>query len=474
MSIARRIRAVMLVLGSVAALVACGSAPAITEAPTTAATTAAVAPTTAADATSAPTTAAASESTSVATAEATGAATSEATTAATTDATSATTGAATSEATSAASTASGEPYTFGMVLVGPINDGGWNQANYEAAKYVESKVPGAKLVYVDKVNPADRPNVKVEQVVDDLISQGAKFIITDSDDFKDGTVESAKAHPDVYFVHTSGDSVLAGNAPPNLSNIMGRMEYGNMIGGCAAALQTKTGNISFLGPLINDETRRLVNSAYLGARHCWEKVLNKPAADLKFNVTWIGFWFNIPGVTLDPTKVSNDFISAGSDVLMSGIDTTEALVEANKATQAGKEVYAVAYDYKDGCKEAVKVCLGVPYFNWGPAYVKALTSAQNGAWKSTWDWNSPDWKDLNNPDTGAVGWVSSEGLSQDNQVKLNDFIKGLGDGTIDLFKGPLKFQDGTDFLTDGQKADDKQIWYMPQLLQGVTGQSAPQ
>lgn len=376
--------------------------------------------------------------------------------------------------------ASGEPFVFGMILVGPINDKGWSQAHYEAAKAVEAQIPGSKFIYVDKVNPADRPNVTVPQVVDDLVSQGAKLIIANSDDFKDGTREAATQHPEVYFIHASGDDVLTGNAPPNLTNIMGRMEYGKMIAGCAAALQSSSGSISYLGPLINDETRRLVNAAYLGARHCWTNVLNKPAADLKFNVTWIGFWFNIPGSTLDPTKVANDFISAGSDVIISGIDSTDALVEAGKATAAGKKIFAIPYDYVGSCGEAPNSCLGTPYFNWTPAYLKVIKEAQAGQWKSVWEWNGPDWKDINNKETSAVGFVTGDGLSSDNKTKLDAFIASMADGSVNLYTGPLKFQDGSDFLKEGEvlkegdQEADKKIWYTPQLLEGIEGQSAPQ
>jgi simple sugar transport system substrate-binding protein len=49
-------------------------------------------------------------------------------------------------------------------------------------------------------------------------------------------------------------------------NIMGRMEYGKMIGGCALRFTSETGKIGYLGPLINGETRRLAASAYLGAK----------------------------------------------------------------------------------------------------------------------------------------------------------------------------------------------------------------
>jgi len=359
------------------------------------------------------------------------------------------------------------------VLVGPINDGGWNQAQYEGMKYVEARIPGSKFIYIDKVNSADRPNTKVEQAIDELLAQGAKFVVTNSAEFGDGTNIAATANPKVFFIHASGDAVLAGKAPANVGNIMGRMEYGKMMAGCAAALQTATGKISYLGPLIDSETRRFVNAAYLGAKYCWTDVLGKPADKLAFKVTWIGFWFNIPGVTLDPTQVANDFINGGSDVILSGIDTTEGIVEASKATKAGKKIYAIPYDFKGACEQAPEVCLGVPYFNWGPSYLKVISDAKAGTFKQSFDWFAPDWTNINNPDTSIVGFEKGAALSADNQAKLDDFIKKLADGSLNLYTGPLSYQDGTDFVAAGAKADDKTIWYTSQLLKGVEGQSAP-
>lgn len=370
-------------------------------------------------------------------------------------------------------TGTDEEFMFGMVLVGPINDGGWSQAHYEGALYAQENSPGSEFVYVDKVNPADRPNITVEQVVDDLVSQGTQFIITNSDDFKDGTREAARAHPDVTFIHASGDDVLTGQAPDNLGNIMGRMEYGKMMAGCVAALQTNTGKLSYLGPLINDETRRLVSSAYLGAKYCWDNLREeRPAEELEFAVTWIGFWFNIPGQTLDPTQVANDFINGGSDVIISGIDTTEGLIEANKATEAGNSVFAVPYDFIGACEQAPDVCLGVPYFNWGPDYLEEIAAIRSDTWEQDWEWSGPDWSDINNLETSAIGFIKGQGLTAENAAALDTFISGLAEGTIDLFVGPLNFQDGTTFLAEGEVATDEQIWYMPQLLEGIEGQSA--
>ncbi|MGD8386143.1 MAG: BMP family ABC transporter substrate-binding protein [Desulfobacteraceae bacterium] len=364
-----------------------------------------------------------------------------------------------------------EDFTFGLLMVGPYNDRGWSQAHYEAGHYVEEHVPGTKMIYIDKVNPADRQGVTIPQLVDDMVSKGAKLVIANSDDMKDGIREAALQHPDTYFLHVSGDDVITGKAPKNLSNVMGRMVYGKMMAGFAAAMTTQTGKIAYLGPLNNEETRRLATACYLGARHAWVNVQGKDPKDLKFKVTWIGFWFNIPGVTADPSQVAQNFINTGHDVIVSGIDTTEALVVARQKRQEGKEVWAVPYDYEGACAGADAVCLGVPYFNWGPGYVHFIQAAKDGSWKPEWIWSGPDWKDITNPDTSAVGFRPGPALSEEAGSALDAFIGGLASGNIQLFTGPLNYQDGNPFLKDGEKATDKQIWYMEGLLEGMEGQS---
>ncbi len=365
-----------------------------------------------------------------------------------------------------------KPFIFGMLLVGPYNDHGWSQAHYDGGKYVESKIAGTQMIYIDKVNPADRAGVTIPQLVDDMVEKGAKLIICNSDDMKDGTREAAKLHPDIHFIHVSGDDVLTGKATPNLSNIMGRMEYGKMMAGYAAAMTSATGKIGYLGPLINEETRRLAASCYLGAKYAWENVRGKDPKDLKFQVTWIGFWFNIPGVTADPTQVAQNFYNSGYDVVVSGIDTTEALVVANQKRQEGKTVWAIPYDYEGACGGAPDVCLGVPYFNWGPSYVDFIKASKEGQWASKWLWVGPDWNDINNHDTSAIGFLTGKGLHANVKKSLDLFIQDLSGNKVVLFKGPLNYQDGQPFLGDGEVADDKKIWYMSQLLEGMEGQSS--
>lgn len=369
-----------------------------------------------------------------------------------------------------------DEFVFGLIMVGPFDDNGWSEAHYDAGLYVEDNVEGARMVWIDKFNAADSPELTMEDVVADMVEQGAQLIIANSDDMKEDIEAVAADYPDVAFVHVSGDGALTGEAPENLSNIMGEMIYGKMIAGCVAGLRTETGRIGYLGPLVNAETRRLANSAYLGAKHCYEMRGEDPAA-LEFEVVWIGFWFKIEGVTLDPTEVANDFFNNGADVIISGIDTTEALVVAGQRAAEGETVWAIPYDYVDSCNESPDVCLGVPYFNWGPSYVEAIEKVRSGEWEQYWEWNAPDWEDINNPDTSAVGFEFGETVTEEEQAMVQEFIDGLAaaaneeEGGLNLYVGPLNYQDGSVFVEDGATAAQEDIWYTEQLLEGMEGSS---
>jgi len=385
-----------------------------------------------------------------------------------------------------------DEFVFGVVLVGPKDDHGWSQAHYTAGQYVEARLPGAKMLPLESLNVADRPETTLEQVVEQMVDQGAQLILTTSADFEVDTSVVAPLYPDVAFINVSGDDALWGIAPPNLGNFMGEMEYGKMIAGCAAALKTQTGQIGYIGPLIDSETTRLANSVYLGARYCYENYRGLNPDDLQYSVVWIGFWFNIPGVTLDPTEVVNAFLDEGKDVVISGIDTTEAIVVTGQRAAEGDAVWAIPYDYEGACEVSPDICLGVPYFNWGPTYLKTIEAVQAGTWEPSWDWIAPDWSDINNPDTSIVGFVQGNALTEDERATLDEFIAGLAagaqgeEGGLQLWTGPLNFQDGAAFIADGAVATNKQIWFQaanadeattpdevnpPKLLQGVQGAS---
>jgi simple sugar transport system substrate-binding protein len=304
-----------------------------------------------------------------------------------------------------------------------------------------------------------------------MVAEGATLILTTSDEFEEDTLSVAEKYPDITFINVSGDDAKTGEAPPNLGNVMGRMEDMKAVAGCAAALATETGSIGYLGPLINFETRRLTAAAYLGARYCYENYRGLAPEDLEFTVNWIGFWFNIPGVTADPTEVVTNFFDTGTDVVLSGIDTTEAIDIAGQRAAQGDAVLAIPYDYLAACDLAPEVCLGVPFFSWGPAYLQIAQDVSSGTWTQSWDWLPPDWDNLGDSSLTNVGWVAGPALTEEMSATLGEFIAGMASGEINVWTGPINLQDGTAYIAEGAVATDDEIWYLPQLLEGMVGAS---
>jgi simple sugar transport system substrate-binding protein len=352
-------------------------------------------------------------------------------------------------------------------------------------QYVLENVPGTSLTYQENIN-AGNADVPFDAAIQNLLADGAQLIITASDEFEEDTARAAEEYPDVTFINVSGDDAYTGEAPANLGNVMGQMEWGKMIAGCAAALTTETGSIGYLGPLINFETRRLVASAYLGAKYCWENYRGGDPVDLTFTVTWIGFWFYIPEFTLDPTVETNTFYDNGADVVISGIDTPVAVTVAGQRFAADERVFAVPYDYEGACEGAPAACLGVPYFRWGPSYKRIVEAVMAGTYEQSWEYDGPDWEDINNPDTSAVGFVAGEGLSEEASASLDAFIAEMAafapdpanEGTFGLFEGPLNYQDGTPLAAEGETlpmiaplGEAESVWYLQQLLEGMVGLS---
>ena len=127
-----------------------------------------------------------------------------------------------------------DEFVFGLVLVGPQDDHGWSQAHYEGGQYVEEHIDNARMLVFESLNAADAPETTLLDVVTEMVDEGASMIFTTSDAFEEDTLTVSQAFPDVTFINVSGDDALTGEAPENLGNLMGQMEWGKLIAGCAA------------------------------------------------------------------------------------------------------------------------------------------------------------------------------------------------------------------------------------------------
>ena len=98
-------------------------------------------------------------------------------------------------------------------------------------------------------------------------------------------------------------------------------------------------------------------------------------------------------------------------------------------------------------------------------------NAAHGEFEAEWIWSGPNWEDMNDKDSSAIGWQMGDGLSDTEAGELGSFMSLLASEQLNLFTGPINFQDGSVYLEDGVEATDNEIWYTPQLLEGMLGDS---
>ena len=68
------------------------------------------------------------------------------------------------------------------------------------------------------------------------------------------------------------------------------------------SVRTRAANSPIRGSGAQEEVSRFCQLSRQQGQKLWTEYAGKAPADLQFKVTWIGFWFNIPGFTSDPTE----------------------------------------------------------------------------------------------------------------------------------------------------------------------------
>ncbi len=371
--------------------------------------------------------------------------------------------------TAAAAPAAGAKNTLIDIAVGDENDNGWNKAHIEATTAV-TKQRGWDYLAYKNLNPANPAKPVCENVVEELIGQAKKnnpngkvLVRFNSDDFIPCAEAVAKKHPEVFVDHISGDHVLKGGAPSNLTNNMGTMEYAKVLAGCAAANLTKSGQISYLNGPDNAETRRFFNSFAWGAQYCGKKL----GKDIKAVNLIMGFWFPIPGQTNDPQQLLGQARALGADVFASGIDTQDALQFAKALKDKGETAYSFPYDYLPACETAQNSCAGIPFFNWTQEVNYVIDMVEKNQWKSEFKMWDPDWKNVFTPNT-PVGFSPGPAITDDAKNAVKALADDLASGKVKPFQGPVNWADGSTWVPEGQAPKIiPDVWYTDKLIAGT-------
>ncbi|MFZ6757263.1 BMP family ABC transporter substrate-binding protein [Undibacterium sp. Ji50W] len=337
----------------------------------------------------------------------------------------------------AAVPAAPEPLKVGFIYVGPVGDAGWTFAHDVGRKAVEAK-------YGDKVKTTFVENVPesaadAERVIRDLATQGNKVIFGTTFGYMEAMLKVAKDFPDVKFEHATGYKTA-----DNMAQYDVRTYEGAYLAGIAAGKMSKSGKLGVVASIPIPEVLRNINSFTLGARSVNPKATTK--------VVWVNKWFD-PG---KEREAATTLIGQGVDVLMQNTDSAAVVQTAEE-----KGVYAFGWD-SDMSKFGAKAHLAASVIDWGVYYTKRVGEALDGKWKSDTTWwglkeNMIDLKNFN------------ASLSDDVKKLIADKRQGVIDGTVPIWKGPIKDNTGKEVLGKDAVADDKFLHDVKFYVEGVEG-----
>ncbi|AVP58405.1 BMP family ABC transporter substrate-binding protein [Pulveribacter suum] len=345
--------------------------------------------------------------------------------------------AAPAEPAAAAPAPSNEPLKIGFAYIGPVGDGGWTFAHDQARKKLEAEFGDKiKTTYVESVPEG----ADAERVLRDLVTQGNKLIFGTTFGYMDTMQKLGAEFPDVKFEHATGYKTSA-----NVRTYDSRTYEGAYLAGIIAGGMTKTGTLGVVGSVPIPEVLRNLNSFTLGAQSV------NPA--IKTKVVWVNDWFNPP----KETEAATSLINGGADVLFQNTDSPAVL---KTAQEKGKRAFG--WD-SDMTAYGPQAHLGSAVINWVPYYTKTVNDVLNGSWQTGQAW----W----GVKEGAVDLVSiAEDVPAELKAKVEEAKKGLKDGTLVIWQGPVMDNAGKAVLEDGKAADDKFLTGINFFVKGVEGQ----
>ena len=319
------------------------------------------------------------------------------------------------------------------VYVGPIGDHGWTFAHNQGRLAVEKKL-GIETAFIESVMEAD-----AERVIAKFARDGYSPIFTTSFGYMDPTLAVAKKFPKTIFMHCSGFK-----RAENMGTYFSRAYQSRYLTGLVAGAMTKSNIIGYVNAFPIPECVRLASAFAIGVREA------NPKAEVR-NV-FTNSWIDAPKAK----EAAKALLSVGADVITQGVDMPapqEAAKEADK--------WFIGWDSDMGFL-APDHTLTSALLHWEVIYLDVIQKVMAGTWKSSdYYWGM---------DKGAISIAPlGKMVPQEVQDMVKKRQQEITEGKFEVFKGPLKYNDGTEFVPAGKVATDEQILSMKKFLEGVTG-----
>ncbi|MFB0691626.1 BMP family ABC transporter substrate-binding protein [Agrobacterium pusense] len=320
-----------------------------------------------------------------------------------------------------------------FIYVGSRTDGGWTQAHdigrEELQKHFGDKIETPFLESVPEGPDAER-------AIERMARSGCELVFTTSFGFMDATVKVAQKFPKVKFEHATGFKTAE-----NVATYNSRFYEGRYIQGQIAAKMSKKGVAGYIASFPIPEVVMGIDAFVLGAQSV--------NPEFKVKVVWANTWFD-PGKEADAAKA---LIDQGVDILTQHTDTTAPM---QVAAERGIKAFGQASDM---IKAGPETQLTAIKDTWGAYYIKRTQALLDGTWKSESVWDGL--KD------GILTMAPYTNMPDDVKKMAEDTEAKIKSGELHPFTGPVKKQDGSEWLKAGEKAEDKVLLGLNFYVAGV-------
>jgi basic membrane lipoprotein Med (substrate-binding protein (PBP1-ABC) superfamily) len=334
------------------------------------------------------------------------------------------------------------PFVIGIIHVGSKTDAGYNQAHAEAAELVQKNLPYVKVLEAENIPE----NADVSRVIENMISQGAKFIVPASFGYLDPALDAAAQHPDVMFDHPAGFK-----QSDNFHTYWAASDQHSYALGIAAGRMTKTNKLGFIGGFQIPNVIDTINAFTLGAR----SVNPKAEMHVIFDNTWS-----------DPAKEAastNALGDQGVDVITMIVDSPITVVQ----TAEERGMYSVGYHSTGAQKYAPKGWISGIGFTWGGFFTREIQAIEKGTWMS----NPKNLRgDLNSDMVTLAPWGPA--VPDDVKAAVEARIADFKAGNAQVFEGPIKDNKGNLKIPAGQVGDPNLMNTIDWFVEGVIGQGS--
>lgn len=338
----------------------------------------------------------------------------------------------------AVETASGLPLLtkeeihVGAVFNTELGTEGFSYALGQGFKALESA--GYKVDYAFSIPES----AECETAIENLINQGCNVIYATSYGYGEYVANVAQRYPDIYFNHYSGS-----NNADNLATFFPKNFQSEYLCGIIAGMRTSSNEIGYLCSYPIPECVRMVNAFTLGA-----KSVN---ADVTVNVKWTGSWFD----PATETATATELVNSGSDVVIAYLDSLNAAI-------AAADLGAYSFGYATSGYETIPDSyLTSPACDWETFFVNDVQRISDGTWTGTNQW-------LGIQD-GLVSLCEMKNLAEGTEELVNEAMDGFKNGTLDIWTGEIKDNEGNVVVEAGATLDDAALLSMGWFVEGVNG-----